>query len=174
LAHFPELQGEHLSLFTQIILIFANKLKFQHGGRVFNPDPSGNGTGTGIGSFDQLFKKGTVSRVFFTSVFFKTNNPSLVHDYHPKIFSNLVPISQGYSRISSTMPHSAVWHSAESIFVVEYLRQYESLFETALAYESRGTGILSDEKIRSQISRETVLLKHSTGIIFMQRCGGEQ
>jgi hypothetical protein len=38
-------------------------------------------------------------------------------------------------------------HSAESIFVVEYFRESESLFETALAQESVGQGVLFDEQI---------------------------
>jgi hypothetical protein len=34
-------------------------------------------------------------------------------------------------------------HSPESIFVAEYLREYESIFEIALAHES---GVLFDKK----------------------------
>jgi hypothetical protein len=37
-------------------------------------------------------------------------------------------------------------HSAESIFVVEYLRKHESIFETALAHESVDPGVFFDEK----------------------------
>jgi hypothetical protein len=37
-------------------------------------------------------------------------------------------------------------HSAESIFIIEYLREYEFIFETALAHESGGSGVLIDEK----------------------------
>jgi hypothetical protein len=37
-------------------------------------------------------------------------------------------------------------HSAESIFIIEYLREYEFIFETALAHESGGPGVLIDEK----------------------------
>jgi hypothetical protein len=33
-----------------------------------------------------------------------------------------------------------------AIFVVEYLREYESIFETALAHESVGLGVLFDVK----------------------------
>jgi hypothetical protein len=44
-------------------------------------------------------------------------------------------------------------HSAESIFAVEYLREYESIFETTLAYESVDPGVLFDEiNQRSKIS----------------------
>jgi hypothetical protein len=50
-------------------------------------------------------------------------------------------------------------HIFESIFVVEYLREYESLFKTALAHESVDLGILVDEKTRDRKSRETVPLK---------------
>jgi hypothetical protein len=39
-----------------------------------------------------------------------------------------------------------VMHSAESIFKVNFLREYESIFETALAHESVGPGVLFDEK----------------------------
>jgi hypothetical protein len=42
-------------------------------------------------------------------------------------------------------------HSAESIFTIEYLRQYEFIFETALVHESGGPGVLIDEK-NSKIS----------------------
>jgi hypothetical protein len=37
-------------------------------------------------------------------------------------------------------------HSAESIFIIEYLREYEFIFETVLAHESGGLGVLIDEK----------------------------
>jgi hypothetical protein len=44
-------------------------------------------------------------------------------------------------------------HSAESIFIIEYLREYEFIFETALAHESGGPKVLIDEKNRgSKIS----------------------
>jgi hypothetical protein len=49
----------------------------------------------------------------------------------------------------------AIHHCAESIFKVEYqLREYESIFETALAHESVDPGVLFDEKKnqRSKIS----------------------
>jgi hypothetical protein len=40
-----------------------------------------------------------------------------------------------------------------AIIVVEYIREYESIFETALAHESVDPGILFDEKKqRSKIS----------------------
>jgi hypothetical protein len=47
---------------------------------------------------------------------------------------------------------------AESIFKVDYLREYESIFETALAHESVDPGVLFDEKTRGRKSRETVPL----------------
>jgi hypothetical protein len=37
-------------------------------------------------------------------------------------------------------------HSAESIFIVEYLREYKSLFEAALAQKSVVPGVMFDEK----------------------------
>jgi hypothetical protein len=37
-------------------------------------------------------------------------------------------------------------HSAESIFIIEYLRKSEFIFEMALAQESGGPGVLIDEK----------------------------
>jgi hypothetical protein len=40
----------------------------------------------------------------------------------------------------------AMQHSEKSIFVVEYLSEYESIFETALAYESVDPRALLDEK----------------------------
>jgi hypothetical protein len=44
-------------------------------------------------------------------------------------------------------------HCAESIFKVDFLREYESIFETALAHESVGPRVLFDEKNqRSKIS----------------------
>jgi hypothetical protein len=49
-------------------------------------------------------------------------------------------------------------HCAESIFKVDYLREYESIFETALAHESVDPGVLFDEKTRGQKSRATVPL----------------
>jgi hypothetical protein len=49
-------------------------------------------------------------------------------------------------------------HSAESIFIVEYLREYKSLFEAALAQESVVPGGNVWRKTRGQKSRETVPL----------------
>jgi hypothetical protein len=40
--------------------------------------------------------------------------------------------------------------SAESIFIVEYVHEYESIFETALAHESVDSGVLFDEKTRDK------------------------
>jgi hypothetical protein len=53
----------------------------------------------------------------------------------------------------------AMQHSAESIFVVEYLCEYESIFETALAHESVAQRYRLREKTRNRKSRETNLLK---------------
>jgi hypothetical protein len=37
-------------------------------------------------------------------------------------------------------------HSAESNLIIEYLREYEFIFKTALAHESGGPGVLFAEK----------------------------
>jgi hypothetical protein len=37
-------------------------------------------------------------------------------------------------------------HSAESIFIIEILREYEFIFEKALTHESGGPGVLIDKK----------------------------
>jgi hypothetical protein len=60
-------------------------------------------------------------------------------------------------------------YCVESIFVVEWLREYKSILKTSLAIESGGPGVQFDEKTRGRISRETVPLKHyyliaSTGV----------
>jgi hypothetical protein len=49
-------------------------------------------------------------------------------------------------------------HCAESIFKVDYLREYESIFKTALTHESVDPGVLFDEKTRGRKPRETVSL----------------
>jgi hypothetical protein len=51
-----------------------------------------------------------------------------------------------------------MWHIVESIFIMEYLHEYEFIFETALAHGSGGPGVLIDEKTEGRKSRETVLL----------------
>jgi hypothetical protein len=48
----------------------------------------------------------------------------------------------------------------EAICVVQYLREYESIFETALAHESVDPGVLFDEKTTGRKSCETVPLKY--------------
>jgi hypothetical protein len=58
-------------------------------------------------------------------------------------------------------------HCAETIFKVDYLREYESAFETALANESLVPGVLFDEKTRSRKYRETVPLKRK--FIFIDK-----
>jgi hypothetical protein len=51
-------------------------------------------------------------------------------------------------------------HGAESIFVVENLRESESIFETALASESGDLEALFDEqKSKGRKSRDTVPIK---------------
>jgi hypothetical protein len=49
------------------------------------------------------------------------------------------------------------------IFVVEYIRKYESIFETALAHESVETGVLFDEKIPEVEKLLRLSLNTSTG-----------
>jgi hypothetical protein len=50
-------------------------------------------------------------------------------------------------------------HCAESIFKVDYFREYEFIFEIALAHESVDPGVLFDEKkTRGRKSRATVPL----------------
>jgi hypothetical protein len=58
-------------------------------------------------------------------------------------------------------------HCAESIFKVDYLREYESIFETALAHESVDPGVLFNEKTRGRKSRATVPLNTT---VHPQRC----
>jgi hypothetical protein len=50
-------------------------------------------------------------------------------------------------------------HCAESIFKIDYLREYESIFETVLAHESVDPGVLYDEKTSGRKSLETVSLR---------------
>jgi hypothetical protein len=49
-------------------------------------------------------------------------------------------------------------HCAESILKIEYLREYEFIFKTALAHESGDLGVLLAEKNEGRKSRETVPL----------------
>jgi hypothetical protein len=58
-------------------------------------------------------------------------------------------------------------HCAESIFKVDYLREYESIFETALAHESVDPGVLFDEKTRGRKSRATFPLSAYTSKWFL-------
>jgi hypothetical protein len=51
-----------------------------------------------------------------------------------------------YPSYTGTGRLRAMQHSAESIFVIEYLREYESIFETTLAYESVDPVVLFDAK----------------------------
>jgi hypothetical protein len=62
------------------------------------------------------------------------------------------------------MPHSvesqlsAMRHSGESIFVVEYLLEFESICKTVLAHESGDPGVQFNEKTEGRKSRETAPL----------------
>jgi hypothetical protein len=53
---------------------------------------------------------------------------------------------------------AGVEHSAESIFIIEYLCKYEFIFETAVAHEVVGPGVLIDEKTEGRKSRASVPL----------------
>jgi hypothetical protein len=54
-----------------------------------------------------------------------------------------------------------MYHSATLIFINEYLHENKFIFETALAQESGGPGVLIDEKTEGQKSRATVPLNYS-------------
>jgi hypothetical protein len=55
------------------------------------------------------------------------------------------------------------------IFVVEYLREYESIFENTLAHESVDPGVqFHEKKTRGQKSRETVPLIIQLNIQVME------
>jgi hypothetical protein len=49
-------------------------------------------------------------------------------------------------------------HSAESNLIIEYFREYEFIFETALAHKSGDPGVFFDEKTDGRKSRDTVSL----------------
>jgi hypothetical protein len=49
----------------------------------------------------------------------------------------------------------AMRHSVESNLKIEYLREYEFIFKTALAHESGDPGVLFAEKTEGRKSRET-------------------
>jgi hypothetical protein len=53
----------------------------------------------------------------------------------------------------------AMQYSVESFFIIEYLYEYEFIFEMALAHESGGPGVLIDEKTEGRKSRDTVPLR---------------
>jgi hypothetical protein len=55
----------------------------------------------------------------------------------------------------------AMRHSAESIFIVEYLREFESICKIVLTHESGGPGVQFNEKTEGRNSRETVPLRNN-------------
>jgi hypothetical protein len=61
------------------------------------------------------------------------------------------------TKIDSALP--GMQHSAESNFIIEYLCDYEFIFETALAHESGDPGALFAEKNKGRKSRDSVPLK---------------
>jgi hypothetical protein len=65
-------------------------------------------------------------------------------------------------------------YSEGSIFIIEYHREYEFTFETALVHESGGPGVLIDEKTEGRKSRETVPLTNGLeGIVWWKKQGSE-
>jgi hypothetical protein len=67
--------------------------------------------------------------------------------------TNFVPTP----RYAKKLP--AMRHSAESIFVVKYLREFDSICKTCFAHESEGPGVQFNEKTEGRKSRETVPLR---------------
>jgi hypothetical protein len=49
-------------------------------------------------------------------------------------------------------------HSTELNFIIKYLREYKFTFETALAHETGGPGVLFAEKTNGRKSCDTVSL----------------
>jgi hypothetical protein len=49
-----------------------------------------------------------------------------------------------------------MWHSTESNLIIEYLREYEFIFLSALVHESGDPGVLFAKKTEGQKSSETV------------------
>jgi hypothetical protein len=61
-----------------------------------------------------------------------------------------------------------MWPLAESNLKIEYLREYDFIFKTALAHESGEPGVLFAEKTEGQKSRETVPFNAKKGSVFIQ------
>jgi hypothetical protein len=53
-------------------------------------------------------------------------------------------------RQSAELCLRAMRHSAESIFIFEYLREFKSICKTILAHESGDPGVQFNEKIRDE------------------------
>jgi hypothetical protein len=67
-----------------------------------------------------------------------------------------------------------VRHSEESIFIIEYLSEYEFIFETTLAHEAGDTVVLFAEKNEGRKSRGTVpLIYLYTPTVQYFLCKGE-
>jgi hypothetical protein len=58
-------------------------------------------------------------------------------------------------------------HTAESNFIIKYLREYEFIFETALAHESGDPRVLFAEKTITGFSALTVPLKPEPELGFI-------
>jgi hypothetical protein len=61
-------------------------------------------------------------------------------------------------------------HSAESNLKIEYLREYEFIFKTALAHESGDPVVSLAEKTKGRKSRETVPLKFKETTDTLSKC----
>jgi hypothetical protein len=60
-------------------------------------------------------------------------------------------------------------HRAESNLKIEYLRESEFIFNTALAHESGDPGELFAEKTEGRKSRESVPLSHFRNVVEQRR-----
>jgi hypothetical protein len=63
-----------------------------------------------------------------------------------------------------------MWHTAGSCFVIEYLLDYESIFETTIVRKSRDSGVLFAQKTKDRKSGDTVTLI----ALLLRRLGKEE
>jgi hypothetical protein len=77
--------------------------------------------------------------------------------YHYKFNYNQISAQYNTSIILKGLSHETFdprfFHWKLAIFIIEYLREYESIFETALVYESVDPRALFGEKIGGRKSR---------------------
>jgi hypothetical protein len=71
-----------------------------------------------------------------------------------------VHLKGGLSKVTSHLKGT----SAESIFIVEYLREFEFMCKTVLAHESGDPGVQFNEKTEGRNSRDTVPLSQSKSV----------